>query len=134
MKNYAYEKIREHIKKNGGFDTKMFQTDTYKLHERFISDLKKLEGKKVKIKTILKSAYFGSCVKEYFGTVRICPKEDEHAILFERGFRKRYYILDSGMFEGWEGVIIPLEIEIINKFPKRKKKSFAEQYGLEVRN
>lgn len=131
MKNNIYNELKKYIDDNHGISENFLKTKLGGKYKSFQSQLQEFDNKKVKLKYLITTDYFGSATKTKYGKIRIIKNK---LCFFERGFSRKYYNLDTGLYEGFFATLIVLEIEEIDKFPKRVKKSFAEQYGLNVKN
>jgi hypothetical protein len=111
MKNEIYPIIREYVKQNNGWDSeKLKVSDEYKKYMLFQEELKKLDGKKVKIKFTCSMDLFSNSGEK---TGRIKVSDDGLIRFYEGRKTARYYHLDGGLYEGWYATLIPLEITII---------------------
>lgn len=127
LENTIYNSLKKYVDDNKGFGLDIRKTEIWKKYLSFMDKLISLEGKTLKI-SYTTSNYIGSSESEKLGKIKV--GKNKEIMFFERGFRRRHYYLDAGLYEGWHATIVPLRIEILKKFPKRKKKSIAEIYGL----
>ena len=111
LENTIYNQLREFVKEHHGFSGKDFDEhpEIDKKYNAFMAELKKLDGKRVKI-NFLYVADFTRIEDCKTGRIRV----DKDRVKFYEGKKRvKYYNLDAGLFEGWYATLIPITIETI---------------------
>ena len=108
--NNVYSPLKIWKEKQGvySFD-KLQKTEEWANYLDYMEELKKFDGKRVKIRYRWNQDFFCGDV-ETKGRIKVV----DDMVRFYQGKRtRRYYNLDGGVFEGWFATVIPLKIETI---------------------
>ena len=116
FKNDVYKEISDYVDLNHGFSMSLFKSS--ELGKKYIekmNELKKLDGKKVRVSYMTKID-IATLTNTKEGRISVCGDKVK---LYENGKRTKYQTLDVGLFDGFYGTIIPLEIDTISKYSEK---------------
>jgi len=136
MENKIYQELRDYVKENHGFGSELNGTELHKKYLESQESLRVFNNKKVKLSYSSQSDFMsGSCVK--FGKLIFHKDEEgkEEIRFFEGQKKSKYYILDSGLYEGFYAVFIFKDIEEANNeefknyMKEQKELKLKRRYG-----
>ncbi len=117
FKNEIYKEISDYVDRNHGVSMPLFKSS--ELGKRYIekmNELKKLDGKKVRMSYITKID-IATLKNTKEGRISVYG---DNVKFYENGKRAEYQTLDIGLYDGFYATIIPLEIETISKYSKKE--------------